>query len=90
MHHHGIDRGLLEQHDVAGEIARGLFVAHGVAAIFYDDDFLVVLLHVRQRFRQDAGLRLRVDFLQVDLGGFAHRLGLDGLRAVLASALAFV
>jgi hypothetical protein len=34
---------------------------------------------VRQRLRQDARLRLRID-----LGGFAHRAGLNGLRAVLA------
>ena len=58
MHHHRIDGGLLEQHDVAGEIARRLLLAHGVAAVFHHDDLLVVALHVRQRFGQDAGLRL--------------------------------
>ena len=67
VHHHRIDRGLLEQHHVAGEIARGLLLAHGVAAIFHHDDFLVVALHVRQRLGQDARLGLRIDF-----GGFAH------------------
>ena len=35
-------------------------VAHGVAAVFDDDGFLVVALHVRQRLGQDAGLLLRV------------------------------
>ena len=59
VHHHRIDRGLLQQHDVAGEIARGLLLAHGMAAVFDDDDLLVVALHVRQRLRQDARLRLR-------------------------------
>ena len=73
MHHHRIDRGLLEQDDVAGEVARRLLLAHGVAAVFHDDDLLVVALHVRQRLGQDAGLRLRVD-----LGRFAHRFGLVG------------
>ncbi len=43
------------------KLARRLLVAHGVAAVFHDDDLLVVALHVRQRFRQDAGLLLRVD-----------------------------
>ena len=66
VHHDRIDRGLLEQHDVAGEIARGLLLAHGVAAVFDHDDLLVVALHVRQRLRQDARLLERVD-----LWGFA-------------------
>ena len=67
VHHHRIDRGLLQQHDVAGEVARGLFLAHGMAAVFDHDDLLVIALHVRQRLDQDARLRLRVD-----LGGFGH------------------
>ena len=71
VHHHRIDGGLLEQHDVAGEIARQLLLAHGVAAVFDHDDLLVVALHMRQRLRQDARLRLRID-----LGGFGHRAGL--------------
>ena len=37
------------------KFARGVFLAHGVAAIFHDDDLFVVALHMRQRFRQDAG-----------------------------------
>lgn len=56
MHDHRVDRGLLEQHDVAGKVLRRLLVAHGMAAIFDDDGFFVILLHVRQRFGQDAGL----------------------------------
>ena len=36
--------------------ARGVFLAHGVAAVFDHDDFLVVALHMRQRFGEDAGL----------------------------------
>ena len=59
MHDHRIDRGLFEQHDVAGEFARGFFLAHGVAAVFDHDDFLVVALHMRQRFGEDAGLVVR-------------------------------
>ena len=33
----GIDRGLLQQHDVAREFARQLFRPHGVTAVFHDD-----------------------------------------------------
>jgi hypothetical protein len=55
-HHHRIDRGLLQQHDIAGEGARRLLLAHGVPAVFDHDDFLVVALHVRQRLGEDAGL----------------------------------
>jgi hypothetical protein len=39
----------------------GFLGAHGMAAIFDDDGFLVILLHMRQRFRQDAGLIERAD-----------------------------
>src|SRR4051794_28158902 len=78
MHHHRIDRGLLEQHDVAGKILRGLLVAHGMAAILDDDGFLVILLHVRQRFGQDAGLVERGDFgHEADLAG-----GILGPRSI--------
>ena len=65
MHHHGIHPGLLEQHHVAREIPRDLFVAHGVAAIFDDDDRVVVAEHVRQRLHQDRGLLLRGAFGQI-------------------------
>ena len=64
MHHHRIDRGLLQQHDVAGKRLGGFLGAHGMAAIFDDDGFLVILLHMRQRFRQDAGLIERADILR--------------------------
>ena len=47
-----IDRGLLQQHDVAGEFARLILRAHGVAAVFDDDDFLVIALHIGQGFRR--------------------------------------
>ena len=56
MHDHRIDRGLLQKHDVAGEFPRRVFLAHGVAAVFDHHGLLVVALHVRQRFRKDAGL----------------------------------
>ena len=56
MHHHRIDRGLLQQHDIAREGACGFLLAHGVAAVFDHHDFLVVALHMRQRFGEDPGL----------------------------------
>ncbi len=55
VHDHRIDGGLLQQHDVAGEAPRHLLLAHGMAAVFHDDDLLVVALHVRQRFGEDVG-----------------------------------
>jgi hypothetical protein len=61
MHHHRIDRGLFQQHDVAGEHARGFLLAHGVAAIFDHDDLVVIALHVRQRLRENPGLVVRGD-----------------------------
>ena len=87
MHHHWIDGGLLEQHDIAGEVARHLLLAHGVAAVFDHDDLLVVALHVRQRLDEDARLLDRIDLMQVDFGGFAHCAGLPlKRRSVLADA----
>ena len=59
MHHHRIDRGLFQQHDVAGELARRFLLAHGVAAVFHHDYLLVVALHMRQRFGQNLGLVVR-------------------------------
>ena len=69
MHHHRVDGGLLQQNDVAGEFTRGFFLAHGVAAIFDDDGFLVVALHMRQRFGEDSGLLLRA-------GAFGHSVSI--------------
>jgi hypothetical protein len=78
MHDHGIDRGLLQQDDVAGELLGEIFLAHGMAAVFDDDGFLVVLLHMRQRFGEDAGLILWADIRQVDHGKFSFaRAGKD-------------
>ena len=68
VHHHRIDRGLLQQDDVAGEVARALLLAHGVAAVFDDDNLLVIALHMRQRLRQDARLLEWIDF-----GSLGHR-----------------
>ena len=61
MHHDRIDGGLFQQHDVAGERLGGFLGAHGMAAIFDDDGFLVIALHMRQRFGQHAGLIMRDD-----------------------------
>ncbi len=71
MHHHRIDGGLLQQNDVAGEGFREVFGAHGMAAIFDDDGFLVIPLHVRQRLGQDAGLIEWTDIWRV-----GHEAGL--------------
>ena len=49
VHDHGVDAGLFEQHDVAGEFARLRLVAHRVAAVFHHDGGIVVAQHVRQR-----------------------------------------
>ena len=68
MHHHRVDRGLLQQNDVAGERLGDVFGAHGMAAIFDDDGFLVILLHMRQRLGQDAGLIERTDIWRVGHG----------------------
>ena len=71
MHHHRIDSSLLQQNDVAGERLGEIFRAHGMAAIFDDDGFLVILLHMRQRLGQDAGLIERTDIWRV-----GHEAGL--------------
>ncbi len=72
MDHHRIDRGLLKQHDIARECLGEVFRAHGVAAIFDDDGFFVVLLHMRECFGQNAGLIERTDGWRVGhKGGLA-------------------
>ena len=64
VHDDRIDAGLFEQDHVAGEIARDFLVAHGVAAVFDDDDRVVVAQHVRQRLHEDFGLLLRAAFVR--------------------------
>ena len=71
MHHHRVDGGLFQQDDVARERFGEVLGAHGMAAIFDDDGFLVILLHVRQRLGQDAGLIERTD-----MGHVVHEAGL--------------
>ena len=78
MHHHRIDGGLFQQNDVAGERLGGFLGAHGMAAIFDDDGFLVILLHVRQRLGQDAGLIERTDMRRVGHEAGLVRFGLGG------------
>ena len=56
MHDDRIHAGLLDEHDVLGEVGGKLGVAHGVAAIFHHHGLLVVALHVRQRLRQHLGI----------------------------------
>ncbi len=60
-----------KQNDVARERLGEVFGAHGMAAIFDDDGFLVILLHMRQRLGQDAGLIERTDVWRV-----GHEAGL--------------
>ena len=55
MDHDRVDADLLEQHDVAGEVARHVLVAHGVAAILDHHDRTLVAPHERQRLDQGAG-----------------------------------
>src|SRR5205823_13409344 len=71
LHDHRIDGSLLQQNDVAREGFRNVFGAHGMAAIFDDDGFLVIPLHVRQRLGQDVGLIERTD-----IGRVGHEAGL--------------
>ena len=71
MYDDGVDAGLFEQHDVAGELARLGLVAHGVAAVFHDHGGIVVAQHVRQRLHQDFGLLLGIGL---------ERLGHEGFR----------
>src|SRR6516164_5184132 len=56
MHHHRINGRLFQKHDVAGEFARQMLVAHSVPAILHHDGRFVVALHIRQGFRQDLSL----------------------------------
>jgi len=55
MHHHRIDRGLFQKHDVARERLGRVLGTHGMAAIFDDDGFIVILLHMGQRPRTGCG-----------------------------------
>ena len=56
VHDDRVDRSLLQQNDIPRKFAGQIFRAHGVAAVFDDDDFFVVALHIGQRFGQDSGL----------------------------------
>mgnify|MGYP006994439424 CR=1 FL=1 len=61
MHDDRIDAGELQVDDVLGEGLGEFLVAHGVAAEFDDDRFLVVIDEVRQSLSKDARLRLGID-----------------------------
>ena len=50
-----VDADLLQQHDVAGEVAGHALVAHGVAAILDHHDRARIAAHVGQRLDQRAG-----------------------------------
>ncbi len=56
MNHDGVHAGLLQKHDIAGEVLGELRVAHGVPAIFHHDRLPVVALHIGQGLGEDLGL----------------------------------
>ena len=56
MHHDRIHPGLLDQHDVAGEVGGKRRVTHGMAAILHHDRLPVVALHIGQRLGQHLRL----------------------------------
>ena len=58
VHYDRIHARLLEQHDVLRERCREVRIAHGMAAEFDDHRLPAVALHIGQRFRKDARLRL--------------------------------
>ena len=60
MHDNRVETRLLHLDNITGKLARQVRVDDGVAAIFYDNHLVVIKLHERQRFRQNArnGLRL--------------------------------
>src|ERR1700737_2567217 len=77
MPHPRIDGCLFQENDIAPERLGEVFSAHGMAAIFDDDGFLVILLHMRQRLGQDAGLIERTDVWRVghEAGLLVSRVG---------------
>ena len=56
MHDHGIDAHGLQQHHVLGKVARGLRIAHGVAAVLDHKGLAGIALKIRQRFGKRFGL----------------------------------
>ncbi len=56
MHDDRVDPDRLHQHHILGEIARGLGIAHGVAAIFHDEGRAGIALHIGQRLDERLGL----------------------------------
>ena len=52
MDHHRVDPDLLEQHDIAGEVARQGRRPHGVAAEFDDEGAAGEAPHIGQRLDQ--------------------------------------
>ena len=81
--HHRIYPDGLEQHDILGEIAHRLGIAHRVAAVFHHHDFLVVALHVGQGFRENAGdVVLDPFFGTGTTGAVAKKLGRPELAKI--------
>jgi hypothetical protein len=61
MHHDRLHARLFQYHHVLGEAFSQFRASHGVAAIFDDDDLLIVALHIGQSFREDRRMGLRRD-----------------------------
>ena len=71
--HHGVDPHRLEQDHVLGKVARGLGVAHRVAAVLHHEGAPGVALEIGQRL--DQSFRLG-----------QHRLGIAGHISLLGGA----
>ena len=52
----GIDADGFQQHDILGKIARSLWIAHRMAAIFDDKGLARITLHIGQCLGQRFGL----------------------------------
>ena len=55
MHHDRMHAHELQKNDVCGEFAGGFGIAHGVAAIFHNNDLAIIDLDIGQRFRERLG-----------------------------------
>ena len=61
MDEHDLDADQVEQHDILDDRLFELFIDHGIAAIFDDDDLSRILLDIRERLDEDLGLDLGID-----------------------------
>src|SRR5680860_1557685 len=73
VHDDGIHPHEAHEHDVLCEETREVWIVHGVAAVLDDDGTATELTDVRERLRQDVGLRAR-DLVAIDSLGIAHEV----------------